>query len=220
MFRNLFVGLGLGFYDSDLQGFVIISSNDHVAGGDVSTITHEFVHVLQDQHFAIADYFDAHEDNSDRILAARFVVEGDARNSEVLFRDLELELGGQLEPRRDRAPGLNGSVPPLLQAIFNAPYFTGVAAIAEVLGRQGQAGVNALLGDLPPSTEQLLHREKLEAREAPILVEAPDASEALGEDWTALGSDTIGEFMLRTMLSPVTGGGVASGAAAGWGATG
>ena len=144
LFRDLFVGLALGFYDFDLKGFVIISANDHVAGGDVSTITHEFVHALQDQHFGIADYFDAHEDNADRILAARFVVEGDARSSEALFRDLESELAGQLEARRDRLPGL-------------------------------------------------------------------------GEGWAALGSDTVGEFILATALSPITGGGAASRAAAGWG---
>ena len=74
--RDLFVGLVLGFYHFELQGFVIISANDHIAGGDVSTITHEFVHVLQDQHFAISDYFDEHDDNTDAILAARFVAEG------------------------------------------------------------------------------------------------------------------------------------------------
>ena len=217
LFRDLFEGLALGFYDFDLQGFVIISSNDHVSSGDISTITHEFVHVLQDQHFGVSDYFDTHDDNSDRILAARFVLEGDARTSEALFRDLESELAAQLEPRRDHTPGLNGSVPPLLQVIFNAPYFTGVAAIADVLANEGQAAVNALLADLPPSTEQLLHPEKRALDEAPLALPAPDVSRLLGDGWEALGHDTIGEFMLRTMLSGVTGGGVASGAAAGWG---
>ena len=217
LFRDLFVGLALGFYDFDLKGFVIISANDHAAGGDVSTITHEFVHALQDQHFGIADYFDAHEDNADRILAARFVVEGDARSSEALFRDLESELAGQLEARRDRLPGLGGSVPALLQAIFNAPYLTGVSAIGAVLNADGYSGVDALLGALPPSTEQLLHPEKRAARELPVAVAAPDALAALGEDWAALGSDTVGEFILATALSPITGGGAASRAAAGWG---
>ncbi len=217
LFEDFFVGLGLGFYDFDLQGFVIISANDHVAGGDVATITHEFVHVLQDQHFAISDYFEAHRDNQDRILAARFVVEGDAVNAEHLFRDLERDLASRLEPRRDRAPGLSASVPPLLEAIFTAPYITGARVIARVLEAEGLAGVDALLTEFPPSTEQLLHPDKLAAGEPPLAVDDPDVSGLLGSAWEPVGSDTLGEFVLRTMLGPATGTDLATRAAAGWG---
>ena len=217
LYRDIFVGLALGFYHTELEGFVIISANDHIAGGDIATITHEFVHVLQDQHFDIGDYFDTHRDNQDRILAARFIIEGDASNSEALFDDLAVALAPELEPRRDRAPGLTGSVPPLLQLIFTAPYTTGVRVVAQVLRDEGQAGVDALLLALPPSTEQLLHPAKRAADEQPIDVDAPDVSGVLGESWQAVGSDTVGEFILRILLSPAAGGAVATQAAAGWG---
>ena len=217
LYRDIFVGLALGFYHTELEGFVIISANDHIAGGDIATITHEFVHVLQDQHFDIGDYFDTHRDNQDRILAARFIIEGDASNSEALFDDLAVALASELEPRRDRAPGLTGSVPPLLQLIFTAPYTTGVRVVAQVLRDEGQAGVDALLLALPPSTEQLLHPAKRAADEQPIDVDAPDVSGVLGESWQAVGSDTVGEFILRILLSPAAGGAVATQAAAGWG---
>ena len=217
LYRDIFVGLALGFYHTEIEGFVIISANDHVARGDIETIAHEFVHVLQDQHFEIGDYFDTHRDNQDRILAARFIIEGDASNSEALFEDLAVALAPELEPRRDRAPGLTGSVPPLLQLIFTAPYTTGARVVAQVLRDEGQAGVDALLLALPPSTEQLLHPDKRAADEQPIDVAAPDVSGVLGESWQALGSDTVGEFILRILLSPVTGGAVATQAAAGWG---
>ena len=217
LYRDIFVGLALGFYHTELEGFVIISANDHVARGDIDTIAHEFVHVLQDQHFDIGEYFDTHRDNQDRILAARFIIEGDASNSEALFDDLAVALAPELEPRRDRAPGLTGSVPPLLQLIFTAPYTTGVRVVAQVLRDEGQAGVDALLIELPPSTEQLLHPDKRAADEQPLDVDAPDVSGALGESWRALGSDTVGEFILRILLSPATGGAVATQAAAGWG---
>ena len=107
-----------------------------------------------------------------------------------------------------------------MQAIFNAPYLTGVNAIRRVLNEQGYDGVDALLAALPPSTEQLLHPEKLAAREPPIEVDAPDVLEALGEGWESLGADTIGEFLLATVLSPITGGGAAARAAGGWGGDG
>jgi hypothetical protein len=217
LFQDLFVGLALGFYDFDLEGFVIVSANDHISAGDISTITHEFAHALQDQHYQIGDYFEEHRHNSDRILAARFVVEGDARNSEALFGDLEAELVGQLEPRLDRLPGLDGSVPPPLLTIFNAPYLAGVIAISQVLTADGYDGVNALLAELPPSTELLLHAEKLASGEAPVLVADPDVLDELGEGWEELGSDTMGEFILRTVLEAQTGFGVAAQAGAGWG---
>ena len=217
LYRDIFVGLALGFYHTEIEGFVIISANDHVARGDIDTIAHEFVHVLQDQHFDIGGYFDTHRDNQDRILAARFIIEGDASNSEALFEDLAVALAPELDPRRDRAPGLTGSVPPLLQLIFTAPYTTGVRVVAQVLRDEGQAGVDALLVELPPSTEQLLHPDKRAADEQPIDVDAPDVSGVLGESWRAVGSDTVGEFILRILLSPVTGGAVATQAAAGWG---
>ena len=145
------------------------------------------------------------------------MVEGDARLSEALFRDLESELAAQLEQRRDRLPGLNGRVPGLLQVIFSAPYLNGVNAIQAVLAREGQAGVDALLAELPPSTELLLHPQKLALGEAPLAVEAPEVGEALGEGWTVLGTTTWGEFQLRTMLAGRVAGGSAGGGGGGLG---
>ena len=86
-----------------------------------------------------------------------------------------------------------------------------------MLRDEGQAGVDALLLALPPSTEQLLHPAKRAADEQPIDVDAPDVSGVLGESWQAVGSDTVGEFILRILLSPAAGGAVATQAAAGWG---
>ena len=91
-------------------------------------------------------------------------------------------------------------MPPALQNIFNGPYREGVSAITSVLDTQGRAGVDALLADPPASTEQLLHPDKLADREPPLTISDPDVIEALGPGWTAIDSDTFGEFQLRVYL--------------------
>jgi len=57
----------------------------------------------------------------------------------------------------------------------------------------------------------------LAAREPPIEVDAPDLEMALGAGWTWLGSDTLGEFVLRATLQEGIGRANATQAGAGWG---
>ncbi|MCG8418654.1 MAG: hypothetical protein MJE77_12000 [Proteobacteria bacterium] len=93
----------LGFFDVDLDLRPVIagSSSDWVGAtyspnskrvtlvGEASddTIVHEFVHALQDQHFDLVAY-DDHE-TSDRFLARRAAVEGDAVLAQYRFRARE-----------------------------------------------------------------------------------------------------------------------------------
>jgi hypothetical protein len=83
----------------------------------------------------------------------------------------------------------------------------------------GWKAVDALFAAPPVSTEQVLHPEKLAAREAPVPVTLPaDLASKIGPGWTADPDDTIGEFQLREWLTAL---GVAQAqagtAAAGWG---
>ena len=217
LLQELFVGLVLGFYDFDLQAFVIISSNDGIARRDIATIVHEYVHALQDQHFDLGGAFEATNSNSDAALALRFVVEGDARFAEGLFGDLIAEAAGSLPDARDRLPGLRQPVPTALQEIFNAPYQDGLAAVTRVQSVDGLRGIDALLRNPPPSTEQLLHPDKLASGEPPLSVPDPDLDAALGPAWNIDGADTLGEFFLRVLLREEIGVTEAARAAAGWG---
>ncbi len=215
--RALFEGLVLGFYEPELELFVVVSSNDHVAGRDIDTITHEFVHALQDQHFDLDAKFDAVRDNSDAILAFQFLVEGDATISESLFLDIAREFAGRLEVARDVVPGTSAAIPAALERIFIAPYSDGAFAIALLVQEHGQGFIDELLANPPDSTEQLIHLEKLLEREAPIAVTTPDLTAALAADWRLLGHDTLGEFIIAMYLDEEIGGGSADKAAAGWG---
>ena len=217
LLQDLYVGLVLGFYDSEINVFIIVSDNDHIARRDVATITHEFVHALQDHHFDLDGAFDRLSNNADAALAFRFILEGDASLSEALLVDLEAELRTLLEPARDRLPGTEAVIPALLQRIFDAPYLEGVAAVATLLRDGDHATIDALLAAPPDSTEQLLHLDKLADREPPLAVADPDLAAALGPDWTLLWTDTLDEFFLRLLLDEEIGGGDARAGADGWG---
>lgn len=217
LLEDLYVGAVLGFYDPDIKSFVIVSGNDHIARRDIDTVTHEFVHALQDQHFDLEGTFDAFDDNSDRGLAFRFIVEGDARLTEALFADLEAEVVGGLEPALDRLPGVSAAVPFVLRRIFNAPYQEGVNAVARLRDERGAAFIDALLADPPDSTEQLLHLPKLATREPPLAVADPDLGGVLGPDWSLILTDTLGEFFLRVLLDDELGDSSAARGADGWG---
>ena len=215
--QELYVGLVLGFYDPEVDSFVIVSGNDHIADRDIPTIAHEYVHVVQDQHYDLEAAFDALDDNSDKAEALRFLVEGDARTSEALFFDVAARLAAQLESAGDRIPGLSTSIPAALERIFIAPYQEGTTAVARLLNEGGQQAIDDLLANPPDSTEQMLHLDKLAAREQPLIVPAPDVAAALGADWTLLGHDTLGEFIIGVILNEELDRSVSTAAAAGWG---
>jgi hypothetical protein len=217
LIEDLYTGLVLGFYDFDLESFVIVSSDDGIASRDIDTITHEYVHALQDQHFDLRETFESFGSNSDQTLAYQFVIEGDARLAEQLLSDIEAEVAGQLPPASDRLPGTGGRIPILLQAIFLAPYREGVSAINTIVNETDLGAINTLLAQPPLSTEQLLHLEKLATGERPIPVPDPDAQPSLGAGWSLIHHDTLGEFFLRLLIDEELSGSDANAAAAGWG---
>lgn len=100
----------LGFFDMDLDLRPVFAgaSSDWVGAtyspssklitlvgeAPASTVVHEFVHALQDQHFDIAGY--DRPETSDSFLARRAVVEGDATLAQYRFLARE-DSGGDLD---------------------------------------------------------------------------------------------------------------------------
>jgi hypothetical protein len=216
LLQDLFVGLVLGFYDEDVASFIIVSDDDHITRRDLDTISHEFVHALQDQHFGLNAAFEATLDETDAEIALRFILEGDARLSEALFSDVVAQFAVNLGGTSDRLPGAGG-VPPLLRLIFNAPYLDGLNAVTQIVLNNGPNAVDLHIATPPASTEQVLHPEKLATGELPIAVPDPDIADALGGDWALQGTDTLGEYVIRSLLAATIGAGNGIRAAAGWG---
>jgi hypothetical protein len=81
----------------------------------------------------------------------------------------------------------------------------------------GFAGIDALFRNPPDSTEQVLHPDKLNPREAPVPVAFPAGlAKRLGTGWSVPLQDTLGELQLGILVrtgNPSAG----TDPAAGWG---
>ena len=107
---------------------------------------------------------------------------------------------------------------PVLARSLQLPYADGAMTIAALVRAQGWPAVDALYSALPTTTEQMLHLDKLLAREAAVAVVAdPAALAAQLPGQRVVWQDNLGEASLLTMLADVEPAPVARAAAAGWG---
>ena len=211
----------LGFFDSEEERLFVVKDAPEFGPRDATTYAHEFVHALQQEHYDIHSRGEKLQDNSDKSRAFRALVEGDARLSEALymFRYLdEQEIAAAQEPQGDSGTQVLASAPHVIQRLVTFPYFEGTNFVYSLfLTANDWAPVNQAFQDLPLSTEHVLHPEKYQSREPPVAVELPDLAAVLGESWTEIGQDTLGEFLIMSYLETYVTPQRAAIAAAGWG---
>ncbi|HXG25903.1 MAG TPA: hypothetical protein VNL94_03505 [Candidatus Binatia bacterium] len=212
-----------GYYSPDQDRLFVVSRSGAIGSIERVTYAHEFTHQLQDQNMDLGSLGLDADDNSDGVLAALALVEGDAVSVQVSWMLANLgpaELGELLESALD---------PKAMEALERAPvyvrettifqYQQGPAFVSSLMTGGGYDPVNEAYLDPPKSTEQVLHPEKYAEREAPSIPSLPDGVAAsLGEGWSEATRDTLGELVLGLWLRI---NGVpraeADAAAAGWG---
>src|SRR5262249_17407443 len=89
-------------------------------------------------------------------------------------------------------------VPDILRRSMIAPYIDGIAFVHFLRRRAGWAEVDRVWRSPPASTEQLLHPEKLVARDPPVVIPVPKAPESMAV--SAEYTDVIGEQSIRLLL--------------------
>lgn len=210
----------LGFYDSDENRMVVVTD----VGLDVEakvTYAHEYAHALQDAAFDPAHFEPDAELEDDRFLALTSLTEGDATVTMLAWgianlsqeELIEFGAGAQL-------PDTTG-IPSWMVNQLQFPYTAGLtwatALVVDPL-RPDFTAIDAAYADPPDSTEQILHLEAWEAREAPVEVEVPDLVQLLGDGWEEVDDTPIGEAGIGIMLEHFGIERVAATAAAdGWG---
>jgi hypothetical protein len=126
-----------------------------------------------------------------------------------------LEAAGAADPA---SQAVLDRMPAILKDPLTFPYTSGLQIALNAYATGGGYGaVDELYRNPPDSTEQVLHPEKLVAREAPVAVAFPDDLAArLGDGWKVSLQDTFGELLLGIIVKD---GGAAApdSAAAGWG---
>ena len=169
---NLYSGSVLGFFDSDEDKIYVVDNDDDLSARDVLTYAHEYAHALQHRNFDLQAALDALDDaDTDRSLAYRGLVEGDATIVEVLYFNYELTGQQQTEARQESSASADdpfADAPRLVRDSMLFPYTRGFEFTVQLLQ---QAGGWALIDDAfanpPVSTEQVLHADKfLEYRDS------------------------------------------------------
>ncbi len=213
-----------GYYDPETGELVVVTDDGELSVIDEVTLAHEIVHALQDQHFDLIA-IDEGTSDADRATAATALIEGDATLSMTEYMFTYLDAGEIAEMLGDsllgdQEFGVLDSAPRYIADGLLFSYEAGQTFATAVYEEAGYPGIDAALQDPPQSTEQILHPEKYldSTRDEPVVVENPDITQELGDDWELISADVLGEWDFQIMLEENgVAGSTSATAAAGWG---
>ncbi len=211
-----------GVYVPEQGQLYVATGQQESSADDQALLAHAYVHALQDQHFDLGA-MDARAATTDAALAVQALVEGDATLSTAFYCYGALSVAdwehlAELIVQAEQ-PGY-GEELDLTEAwarLQRFPYWEGRRFIYTLFQAGGWEAINSAYTDPPRSTEQVLHPERyLEEQDGPTRVVVPDLSTVLGEGWTMLLQDTLGEFVIGLYLDALLPEETAWRAAGGW----
>jgi hypothetical protein len=206
--EQLYTAQVLGFYDFDAKRMVVVSDAGLTPAAEI-TYAHEYTHAMQDAAFDTSAIQKQVAGKRDRELALLGLEEGDATTSMVIWAIGHLsaeELAGITETP---VPDMSG-IPDWMVRLLEFPYLSGAEFVGRLYASGGWDAVDAAYGDLPASTEQVLHPQKYIDGEPPVDVEPIDLSSLLipcsqcsgdlVDAWTPLPVTTLGEEWIQIWL--------------------
>ena len=206
------LGLGVvGFYDPETDELVVRGAalTPYVR----TTIAHELVHALDDQHL---DLDRPEYDEADDEIGFGFssLVEGDARRVEDAYHDSLSEEEQDAATAEEMSLGAGADmadIPLVLIDLISAPYALGQPLVADLAEQGGEGAVSAAFADPPRTSEQVLDPARYAAREPAVAVPHPQVS---GE---VVDEGVLGELLVLLVLADDGDQDVAATAATGWG---
>ncbi|MFC7081632.1 Hvo_1808 family surface protein [Halorussus caseinilyticus] len=186
-----------GYYNFFADKMVIVSDDDPLTVSS-TTLVHEFVHALQDQHFDLSDRSTlslARTEDGSRARSG--LVEGDARYVEERFDRLCGVVWNcvQVESEEPRGGDISSARNFAMRQMVLAPYSDGPNYV-ETLRQQGDwRAVNDDYDDPPNTTEQVIHPEKRDEPRFPSTSRTPPARG--GDRSTSRTSRSAGETAPR-----------------------
>lgn len=209
-----------GFYDPHGKAMVLVEGGANLGFWNAATefvvqrdvvgemlLAHELTHALQDQKFDLETNLDKVKDDDDRALALKSVAEGDAtlagfayavgRIDDGVANLLVANLSDLPRALAAEAPGTpEGVSAPLL-----FQYSDGVKFVAEAYQRGGWNGVDALYGNPPRSTHQIMHPALYFNNSAPASTLTVSGYDKIMDGWKKVDDDTYGELLLHVILT-------------------
>jgi hypothetical protein len=220
-----------GFYDPDVKQLYLA---DWIPVEEQRMVmAHEIDHALQDQAFDLLKFMKADKDNGDAQLARQALVEGDGVALMIEF--MLGEKGGGVDAAKlwenDTIVNMmsNGvtsassgekfdKAPLFMKDALMFPYLSGLKFIARIRKTQKWSAIDAVFAKPPASTEQIMHPDKYDAGEAPVVVKLDPKKLASLKGWTKTYSNTVGELLFSVLLRQHgVDDATAATAAAGWG---
>ena len=210
-----------GLYDPVTESMYVLSKEGGVGPVEEVFYSHEYDHALQDQNFDLEAIQEGLEGQSDQALARQSLVEGDAYLTMQFWLQQNLtpeELGEVIASSADpEALAVLQRTPAIVQAQLLFSATQGTLFVQGIHTADGWPAVDAAFGNLPQSTEQILHPEIYARGEDPVAVDLPgDMAAGLGEGWSLVTEDTLGEYQTSIWLGAPTIAAAVDGAA-GWG---
>src|SRR5258708_2148830 len=195
-----------GLYDPKTHEFYIADWSP--LADQRMVMAHELTHALEDQHFQIETWLKAARPNEDAELARDAVLEGSAMAAMIDY--LMLGTGRSLKDVPDFDPGMLigdlGSTPtlqkapPFLKDGLMVPYLGGLTFSAAVMRNTGWSTLPALFEKPPVSTQQILHPALYRSGKTPATVALPRLEKLLGNNWSKLDENIMGEFGWKEVL--------------------
>jgi hypothetical protein len=206
------LGMGVvGFYDPETDELVVRGAalTPYVR----TTIAHELVHALDDQHLDLdrPEYDEADDEIS---FGFSSVVEGNARRVENAYRESLSEQEQADATAEEMALGSDadmGDIPFVLVDLISAPYALGETLVADLAALGGEDAVNAAFADPPRTSEQVIDPDRYAAREPAVEVPRPQVPGEVVEE------GMLGELLVLLVLADGVDQDVAGTAAMGWG---
>jgi hypothetical protein len=228
-------GRASGFYDpQDREMILVKRTSEHSLWSmiaafftsrnsiDETQVAYELTHALQDQHFDVHRAIDRITDNSDRALALKSVVEGDAALVGYCYRfgrvdaDTVRSALGHIQDMPGMFGGQLSDTPAALRDSLIFQYTEGTRFVAETYRRGGWSAVNALYLNPPLSTREIVEPSLYFGRTSrPLGISVRGWSPAL-DGWRKVAENTYGELLLRVILTRNAGGPAGAALARGW----
>lgn len=181
---------------------------------------HELFHGLQDQVHGLDGLKSGDDKNDDRVMACDSLIEGEASYMHFNFMFKERYAMAKREVGKEIVDPPKKHYPRYLYKGLVFPYTIGFSFVDHCIEEKGWKTAGPMFGDLPLSTEMVLHPEKYlgETRDYPTIVTLKFAkiNAALGEAWTRLDDNVHGEYMTRLMFEEFKMRKEGVAAAAGW----
>lgn len=213
-----------GFYDPKKKFYAMASWMPESI--QLPIAVHELTHALQDQHFNLSKLMDDKIHSTDTLLARSALAEGDAT---AVMIDYSLNSSGQAPISKQEnvngflmqnilgamfTAGLNNS-PKSIQSLILFPYTSGLNFVHKKLFNKSYSAIDSVFKNPPSSTAEILHPTKFKKISQELL--EPDISKYKNlKSNTALTNDTLGEFLVSTLLANWIYPNLAADAANGW----